>query len=81
MLKDYQKLVSRPSFVSQKIFSENFEAVHKIKEVLTLNKQAYGGIYILDLCKSSYIKVNYSYIKDGHCKNAKLLFKNADSLV
>ena len=32
--KDYQKLVSRPSFVLQKMFNKNLSAVHKIKEVL-----------------------------------------------
>ena len=39
--KDYVKCVSRPSFVSQKIFSKNFVAVHRIKPVLTLNKPIY----------------------------------------
>ena len=32
------KLVSKPTFVSLKIFNENLVAVHKIKETLTLNK-------------------------------------------
>ena len=36
--KDYVRCVSRPSFVSQKIFSKHFVAVHRIKPVLTLNK-------------------------------------------
>ena len=30
---DYKKFVSKPSFVSQKIFSENLVAIHKIKPV------------------------------------------------
>ena len=34
--KDYVRRVSKPSFVSQKIFSKNFVAVHKLKPVLTL---------------------------------------------
>lgn len=34
-----QKLVSTSIFVSQKIFDKNLVTVHKIKEVLTLNKQ------------------------------------------
>ena len=42
--KDYQKLVSTPFFVSQKIFDKNLVAAHKIKEVLTLNKPAYVGM-------------------------------------
>ena len=36
--KDYVKCVSKPNFISQKIFSENFIPVHKIKPVLRLNK-------------------------------------------
>lgn len=42
--KDYQKLVSTPIFVSQKIFDKNLVTAHKIKEVLTLNKPAYVGM-------------------------------------
>ena len=34
-----QKLVSTSIFVAQKIFDKNLVTVHKIKEVLTLNKQ------------------------------------------
>ena len=36
--EDYVRCVSRPSFVSQKTFSKNFVAVHKMNPVLTLNK-------------------------------------------
>ena len=36
--KDYKKYVSKPSFVSQKIVSEDLFAIHEIKPVLTLDK-------------------------------------------
>ena len=36
--KDYLRVVSKPSFVSQKILDKNLVAVHKIKPVLVLNK-------------------------------------------
>ena len=49
--KDYVKCISKPSFVSQKIFSENVVAIHEIKPVLILNKQTYIGFSILDLSK------------------------------
>ena len=42
--KEYVKCVSKPNFISQKIFDKNSIAVHLIKTVLTLNK----SIYILD---------------------------------
>ena len=47
--KDSQKLVSKPSSVSQKIFNKDLVAVHKIKDVLALDKPAYLGMCILDL--------------------------------
>ena len=49
--KDYVMSISKPSFVSQKIFSKNFVAIHKIKPVLTLNKPIYVGFSILYLSK------------------------------
>ena len=39
--KDYVKCISRTHFILQKMFSKNFVAVHKIKQVLTLNKLIY----------------------------------------
>ena len=50
-VKDYVKCISKPSFVSQKIFSKNFVAIHEIKPVLTLHKPIYIGFSILDLSK------------------------------
>ena len=76
--KDYVKYVSRPSFVSQKIFSKNFVAVHKIKVVLTLNKPIYVGFSILELSKSLMYEFHYKYIKNKF--DAKLLFTDTDSL-
>ena len=39
-LKENLKCVSKPNFISQKIFGTNFIAIHQIKTVLTLNKPA-----------------------------------------
>ena len=39
--KKLDKLTSKPTYVSSKIFNENIMAVHKIKEALTLNRPAY----------------------------------------
>ena len=49
--KDYIRCISKPSFVSQKILSKNFVAIHEIKPILTLNKPIYVGFNILDLSK------------------------------
>ena len=77
--KGYVRCLSRPSFVSQKIFSKNFVAVHKIKPVLSLNKPIYVGFSILELSKSLMYEFHYKYIKNLF--DAKLLFIDTDSLV
>ena len=77
--KDYKKYVSKPSFVSQKIFSENFVAIHEAKPVLTLNKLMNVGFSILDLSKLLRYDFHYNYIKRKY--DTKLLFTDTDSLV
>ena len=77
--KDYVKCVSRPNLISQKVFSINFVAIHKIKPVLTLNKLIYVGFTILELSKSLMYEFYYNYIQ--YKFDAKLLFTDADSLV
>ena len=77
--KDYVKCVSRPSFVSQKIFSKKFVAINKIKPVLTLNKPIYVGFSILDLSKLLIYEFHYKDIKSNF--DTKLLFTDTDSLV
>ena len=47
--KDYQTLVRKPIFVSQKISNKSLTAILKIKKLLTLNKPGYVRTTILDL--------------------------------
>ena len=70
--EDYKKYVSKPSFVSQNIFSKNFVVIHEIKSVLTLNKPIYVGFSILNLSKHLMYQFHYNYIKNKF--NANLLF-------
>ena len=44
--KKLDKLTSKPTYVSSKIFNKNLMAVHKVKETLTLNMPAYVGICV-----------------------------------
>lgn len=74
------KLVSKPTFLSSKIFNENLVAAHKIKECLTLNRPAYVGMCILDLRKTLMRDFYYNYIKTKYGDNAGLLFTDTDSL-
>ena len=57
--KDYVRCVSKPNFISQKIFDKNFVVVHQIKSVLTLNKPLYVGFHILKLSKLLMYKFHY----------------------
>ena len=57
--EDYKKWVSRPSFVSEKIFSKDLAAIHEIKPVLALDKPIYVGFIILDLSKLLIYEFHY----------------------
>ena len=76
--KDYVRSVSKPNFISQKIFSKNFVAIHQVKPVLILLKPIYVEFSILDFSKFLMYKFNYEYIKKKF--NARLLFTDTYSL-
>ena len=78
--KKLSKLASKPTYVSSKIFNENLVAVHKIKEILTLNRPAYVGMCILDLSKTLMYDFHNNYIKNKYGDKARLLFTDTDSL-
>ena len=78
--KKLDKLTSKPTYVSGKIFDENLMAVHKIKENLTLNGPAYVCMCILDLSKTLMYDFHYNYIKKKYGNRAKLMFTDTDSL-
>ena len=61
--KKLDKLTSKPTYVSSKIFNESLIEVHKVKETLTLNRPAYVGMSILDLSKTLMYDFHYNYIK------------------
>ena len=79
--KKLDKLTSKPTYVSSKIFNENLVAVHKIKETLTLNRPAYVGMCILDLSKTLMYDFHHNCIKKKYNDRAKLLFTHTDSLI
>ena len=74
--KKLDKLTSKPTFVSSKIFNKNLMAVHKVKETLTLNRPAYVGV----CSKTLMYDFHYNYIKKKYDNRARLLFTGTDSL-
>ena len=77
--KKLDKLTSKPTFISSKIFNENLMAVHEVKETLTLNRLAYVGMCILDLSKMLMYDFHYNYIKKKYYNRARLFFTDTDS--
>jgi hypothetical protein len=83
LITDEKKLtryVSKPTYISSKIFTENLVAVHSLKEKLTLNKPVYVGFAILDISKTLMYDFHYGFIKNKYGNKAKLLFTDTDSL-
>ena len=76
--KDFLKYTSRPTYVTHKLFDEDYATIHKIKPVLKLNKPTYVGFTVLDLSKWNMYDFHYNFIKKNF--NAKLLFTDTDSL-
>ena len=77
--KDYVKSVSKTTLASQKIFSKNLVAIHKIKPVLLLNEPIYVGFSVLELSKLLMYEFHYNYFKEKY--DARLLLTDNDSLV
>ena len=78
--KIYLNRVSKPNFISQKIFNKNFVAVHCSKTILRLNKPIYVGHCILELSKLLVHQFHYDYVLKTF-NDAKLLYTDTDSLV
>ena len=78
--KKLEKLTSKLTHISSKIFNENLMAVHKVKEMLTLNRPAYVGMCILDLSKTLLYDFHYNYINRKYDNRGRLLFTDTDSL-
>ena len=79
--KDCKKYVTRPSFVSQKIFNKNLVTILETKPVVTLDQPIYIGFSIFHLSKLSVYKFHYKYMGAKYNNHTKLLFTDTDKLV
>ena len=75
--KGPQTLVAHPQYVLRKKFGKNLILIHKIEEVLALNKVAYMGRCIIDLSKTFIYDNHYDYIKKKYGMTARLLFAHS----
>ena len=64
-----------------KNISQWFSYDRKKKVSLTLNKQAYVGIYILDLSKVLMYGFHYDSIKNKYDNKPRFLFSDTDNLM
>ena len=76
---DFLKYTSRPTYITHKIFREDYAAIHEIKPVLILNKPIYFGLTVLDLSKWKMHDFHYDFIKKNF--DTELLFTDTDSLI
>jgi len=74
------RYLSKPYYISSKIFNENLVAVHSIKKSVKLDKPVYVGFCILDISKTLMYDFHYGFIKNLYATKAKLLFTDTDSL-
>ena len=75
------KWTSKPSYMSQIMFNNNFMVIHKKKATLTRNKPTYVRICILDLSKVLMHEFHYDYIKNKYGNSPRLLFTDTDILM
>ena len=79
--KAYLKWTPKPSYMSHKIFDNDFVAIRKNKVTTTLKKPAYIEMCILELNKVSMYEFHYGYIKTKCGNNSRLLFTDTDSWI
>ena len=76
--KDFLKYISKPTYITRKMFSKDYATIHEIKPVLIVNKSIYVGFTVLDLSKWKMYDFHYNF--NEKILNGELLFTNTDSL-
>ena len=60
--EDFLKYISRPTYITHKIFGKDYAVIHEIKPVFILNKPIYIGFTFLDLSKWNMYDFHYNFI-------------------
>ena len=77
--KHIVKHISKPSYVSHKIFDKNLVAIHEKKISLTLNKPIYVGFTVLEINTLPIYAFHYEFMRKIF-DDFKLFFTDTDSL-
>ena len=77
--QEMERLASRPTYISHKIFHENLVAVNSKLVKIRLDKPSYVGMSILELSKTLMYDFHYNHIQKKY-PEARLLFTDTDSL-
>ena len=75
------KLVLEPNYHTTNHFTENLLGIEMKKTKVTMNKQLYLGMAILDISKLLMYKFCYDYIKPKYRDRAKLCYTDTDSFI
>ena len=59
---DFLKYTIKPTYITHKVFSKNYAAIHEIKPVLILKKPIYVGCPVLELSNSLMDDFHYNFI-------------------
>ena len=73
-MENYLKCVSKPSYMSHKIFDHNLAAIRQRKIALKLYKPAYIGMCILYLSKILIYEFHFDNIKNKYGNKSKTYF-------
>ena len=78
-VRDFLKYTNRPTYITHKIFDEDYAVVDEIKPILMLNKPIYIRFTTIDLSKWKMYDFHYNFIKNNF--DAELLITDTDSLI
>ncbi len=79
--KQASKLINRPSFSRVEVFTENFCAIHLMRESVEMDKPIYIGTSILDLSKSLMYDYFYNNLRKKYQNDVNLLYMDTDSFI
>ena len=76
--KDILKYTSKSTYITHKIFCEDYAAIHEIKQILILSKPIYVGFTVAHLSKWKMYEFHYNFIKKNF--DPELFFTDTDRL-